>query len=122
MNDMLDKMIDWENGVLDEEGTRSLFQYLVDTGAAWTLHGTYGRTAMSLARAGIITLPPGGPQAMKEPNTVTFTHAKAKALRLAYNNAVAEHAGQFMFDGNEYLTVYAEYLLDYLDSTMGRLP
>lgn len=53
--DYLDKMIAWENGELDENETVELFQILVDTGLVWTLQGTYGRTAMDLINAGLIT-------------------------------------------------------------------
>ena len=49
---MLDKMIAWEQGELDDEETAELFQHLVDTGLAWELQGMYGRQAMALIEAG----------------------------------------------------------------------
>lgn len=52
---MIDKIIAYESGELDEEGTLELFQHLVDTGQAWTLQGHYGRTAAALIEAGQIT-------------------------------------------------------------------
>ena len=51
---MIDKIIAYEQGELDEAGTLELFQALVDNGMAWTLQGSYGRTAMSLLEAGLI--------------------------------------------------------------------
>ena len=52
--DQIDKIIAYEQGELDELGTLELFQALVDSGMAWKLQGSYGRTAMSLLEAGLI--------------------------------------------------------------------
>ena len=48
----IDKIIAYENGQLDEDETIELFQGLIDSGAAWTLQGHYGRTATALIDAG----------------------------------------------------------------------
>ncbi len=50
--DQLDKMIAWEEGELDDDGTIELFQELIDNGMAWSLQGCYGRTASALIEAG----------------------------------------------------------------------
>lgn len=52
---MLDKIIAYESGELDDGDTVELFQELVDSGLAWKLQGHYGRTAMELIDAGMIT-------------------------------------------------------------------
>ena len=51
---MVDKIIAYEQGELDEAETLELFQALVDNGMAWTLQGSYGREAMRLLGAGLI--------------------------------------------------------------------
>jgi hypothetical protein len=53
--DILDGIMSFESGELSEEGVIDLFQHLVDNGMAWTLQGSYGRTAMSLIEAGLVT-------------------------------------------------------------------
>ena len=53
--DQVDKIITFENGELDEDGIIELFQSLVDSGLAWQLQGSYGRTARDLINAGLVT-------------------------------------------------------------------
>jgi hypothetical protein len=55
--DQLSQMIAYENGDLDEQATINLFQNLIDTGLAWQLQGSYGRTARDLITAGLCWLP-----------------------------------------------------------------
>lgn len=52
---LIGKIIDYECGMLNEEEVISLFQELIDTGMAWTLQGSYGRTAIALIEAGYCT-------------------------------------------------------------------
>jgi len=51
---VIDYIIEYEAGNLDEYDTCVLFQHLVNTGQAWTLQGSYGRTATDLLDAGLI--------------------------------------------------------------------
>ena len=50
--DVIGEIIAYENGDLSEEEMLTLFQYLIDTGLAWTLQGSYGRQAKALIDAG----------------------------------------------------------------------
>lgn len=54
---LLDKIIDFEQGILAEEDAIDLFQQLVNNGMAWTLQGSYGRAAQALLDAGVIEYP-----------------------------------------------------------------
>jgi hypothetical protein len=53
--DLLDAMIAWESGELDEDEMVALFQSLIDSGLAWSLQGCYGRQASRLLEAGLCT-------------------------------------------------------------------
>lgn len=53
--DLIDSMIEWEQGSLSEPETIALFQQLVDSDLAWQLQGAYGRQATALINAGLIT-------------------------------------------------------------------
>jgi len=52
--DLVDKIMEFEMGLMDEEAILDLFQELVDTGMAWSLQGSYGRMAKSLIDQGLI--------------------------------------------------------------------
>jgi hypothetical protein len=54
MKDIVDKVIAYESDEMDEDEMIEFFQELVDSGAAWTLQGHYGRTAMALIERGLI--------------------------------------------------------------------
>jgi hypothetical protein len=41
----------YENGDLDDAEVIEMFQKLINTGLAWELQGSYGRTAMSLIKS-----------------------------------------------------------------------
>ena len=53
--DYVSAIMDYEQGELDEDGIIDLFQFLVDTGMAWSLQGSYGRMAAALIDAGYVT-------------------------------------------------------------------
>jgi len=47
------KIIAYENGEMNEEEIISFFQELIDSGVAWQLQGSYGRTATDLIEQGL---------------------------------------------------------------------
>ena len=53
--DYVGAIMEYEAGQLDDDATRELFQYLVDTGLAWSLQGAYGRQAQRMIEAGEIS-------------------------------------------------------------------
>ena len=55
--DSVSAIMAYESGEADEEQVLELFQYLVDTGLAWSLQGSYGRTARHLLDEGLIEGP-----------------------------------------------------------------
>jgi hypothetical protein len=52
--DHVGAIIDFESGSLGYDETLELFQYLVNTGLAWKLQGSYGRMAQALIDRGLI--------------------------------------------------------------------
>jgi len=52
----IDDIIAYESGLLNEDEMLALFQKLIATGLAWQLQGHYGRVAMALLEAGLITI------------------------------------------------------------------
>ena len=56
-NELTDKIMSYESGDLPEEEIYDLFQHLVETGMAWQLQGSYGRTAKMLLDMGLIIDP-----------------------------------------------------------------
>lgn len=55
MFNLTSSIIAYESGELEEDGIVELFQYLVDTGLAWSLQGSYGRYARWLIERGSIS-------------------------------------------------------------------
>ena len=51
----VDAIMAFESGDLDDDGIIDLFQKLIDSGLAWKLQGSYGRTATALINAGYCT-------------------------------------------------------------------
>ncbi len=49
---------------------------------------------------------------------ILFTIKKKEALRKAYEEAVAQGQDSFTFEGTQYLTEYAKYLLEHLDNNL----
>ena len=56
MEDLSQKITDYETGELPVEEVIELFQYLLDTGLVWELQGSYGRMAENLIEEKLISL------------------------------------------------------------------
>jgi hypothetical protein len=52
--DVVDEIIRYEAGELEMDEVIALFDHLVQTGMAWELQGSYGRTAEDMINAGLI--------------------------------------------------------------------
>lgn len=55
MSDLIENLMAFESGELDEPQTIVFFQELVTSGLAWQLQGSYGRLAEALIDAGLVT-------------------------------------------------------------------
>lgn len=56
-NDFVGQIVAFETGELSDEETVEFFQALVNSGLAWQLQGSYGRTAQAMLDAGVISSP-----------------------------------------------------------------
>lgn len=50
-----------------------------------------------------------------EPKTVSFDRPKLERLKKRFNRAVEVGETQFEFEGGDYLTSYAKYMIEYLE-------
>lgn len=50
--------------------------------------------------------------------TINWTAEMLERLKKAYAHAVETNLESFEFDGNEFNTNYAKYLIEYLDNTL----
>ena len=49
---LVDKIMDFESGEMNDQEVIEFFQELIDTGQAWSLQGRYGRAAQALIEEG----------------------------------------------------------------------
>lgn len=56
MADLVDKIIAFESGEMDDEEIIDFFQELVNSGTVWSLQGSYQRMAQRLIEAGLVDL------------------------------------------------------------------
>lgn len=53
---LFEQLMKYEQGEMTQEEMLELFSRLIETGMAWTLQGSYGRTARDLIRGGFIDM------------------------------------------------------------------
>jgi len=53
-NEYYQLMLEFEDGVIDDEDETKLFQYLVDTAIVWRLHGLYLEKVHELINDGLV--------------------------------------------------------------------
>ena len=58
----VEDIIRYESGDMTDEEVVPFFQSLIDSGAAWTLQGHYGRVAMQFINAGLCSVSNNGLQ------------------------------------------------------------
>ena len=56
-SEMLNKIIAFEQGELNDSEIITLFQEMVNSGLVWELQGSYGRLAMNLIDNGVVRVP-----------------------------------------------------------------
>ena len=49
-------------------------------------------------------------------DTINFTYDKYERFEKAYNKALEDNKTDFFFEGHQFLTSYAKYLLEYLNN------
>ena len=49
-----------------------------------------------------------------------FDHERRDHFKEAYGQAVRDAQADFMFEGNQFATSYARYMLQYLNACLGR--
>lgn len=54
------------------------------------------------------------------PNTITFDRQKLINLKRAYTNALKDSKEIFVFEGQQILTAYARYLIEYLEGLFNK--
>ena len=57
MSDLVNKIMSFESGEMEEHEVCAFFQFLIDTGLIYGLQGSYQRTAQQLLDAGLIVAP-----------------------------------------------------------------
>ena len=54
--DLVTDIMAFEGGEMDDDAMVEFFQKLIDNGMAWSLQGSYGRTAKTLIEMGLCTI------------------------------------------------------------------